>query len=201
MITLCMDTSQSFLVLALINKDQIIGSVQMNSWKRQSEELFPQLIQLMETHSVTVNDLDSIVITAGPGSYTGVRIAMTVAKVFCAMKEIPLYTLGSLQLAAGNDPHCHVLMDARGHRAYHAVYENGKLVGTAEAVDLDQLKETIRPEETVIGDGSLIGREDCWPDLAANFLALREEWQAVENIHLLVPEYLKPSEAYLVKKA
>lgn len=200
MITLCMDTSQSFLVLALLEEDRLIASCQETCWKRQSEELFPKLLKLLEDHQLQPEDIGQIVITEGPGSYTGVRIAMTVAKVFCAMKEIPLYTLGSLQLAAGTAPHARVLMDARGHRAYHGVYENGILCGELAALDLDAIGALAAENEAVYGDGHLIGREDNWPDLAANFLALKPLWKKAENVHLLTPEYLKASDAYLVKR-
>ncbi len=200
MITLCMDTSQSFLVLALFRDGTKLGSCQEPCWKRQSEELFPKLMKLMEENGLEPEDIGEVVITEGPGSYTGVRIAMTCAKVFCAMKDVPLYTLGSLQLAAGTLPRASVLMDARGHRAYYAVYENGVLQGELSAVDVDEIREMTGPDETVIGDGRLIGREDRWPDLAANFMALKPFWKKAENVHLLTPEYLKPSDAYLVKR-
>lgn len=200
MITLCMDTSQSFLVLALYRDETLIASYQEPCWKRQSEELFPQLLNLMEQNGIEPEDIGEVVITEGPGSYTGVRIAMTVAKVFCAMKDVPLYTIGSLQLAAGTLPHVRVLMDARGHRAYHAVYENGILQGELAAVDIDEIRAMTGADETVAGDGRLIGREDSWPDLAANFMALKPFWKKTENVHLLTPEYLKPSDAYLVKR-
>ena len=195
-----MDTSQSFLVIALLEEDRLLDSVQETCWKRQSEELFPRLNHLLAMHNLSSDDIGTVVITRGPGSYTGVRIAMTVAKVFCAMKEIPLYTLGSLQLAAGKSEKVHVLMDARGHRAYHAVYENGIALQEPEAKDLDLLKEEIG-DEKVIGDGRLIDREDRWNNLAENFLALKDLWVRTENVHLLVPDYLKGSEAYLVKKS
>ena len=54
--------------------------------------------------------------------------------------------------------------------------------------------------ETVYGDGHLVGLEDSWPDLAEHFLALKPLWKKAENVHLLTPEYLKPSESYLVKR-
>lgn len=95
MITLCMDTSHVFLALALIRDDTLIASVCEQCWKRQSEEIFPKLIAMCEDAGVTPDDISQVVISKGPGSYTGVRIAMTVAKVLCAMKNIPLYTVGT----------------------------------------------------------------------------------------------------------
>ena len=113
MITLAMDTSHVFLVLALIKDDQLVDSVQKKCWKRQSEEIFPCLMDMMDRNGLKPDDIDAMVITEGPGSYTGVRIAMTIAKVFCVMKEKPLYTIGTLQLFAGRR-NGRVILDARG---------------------------------------------------------------------------------------
>lgn len=198
MITLCLDTSHTWLVLGLIKDDQLIAKVQEPCWKKQSEEIFPKLIAMMDEVKLQPEDIDQMVISEGPGSYTGVRIAMTIAKVFCAMRQLPLYTLGTLQLYAGNEK-CRVVTDARGKRVYTCTYDNGKATGTLEAVEIADLK--IAKDEKIIGDGALVGRENNWPDIAANFLALKKEWKKAENVHLVVPEYLKPSESYLVKKA
>lgn len=198
MITLCMDTSHVFLVLALIKDDQLIASVQEECWKKQSEQIFPKLIALCETAGVEPDDISQAVISKGPGSYTGVRIAMTVAKVFCAMKKIPLYTIGTLQLYAGNET-CRVLTDARGKRAYTNIYEEGRALEEDSVLENDAIKEAYHGEK-IIGDGHLIGCEDCWPDIAENFLKTEALWQKADNVHLVVPEYLKSSESYLVKK-
>ena len=53
--------------------------------------------------------------------------------------------------------------------------------------------------ETIIGDGHLIGRTDETPDLNENFLALKDHWKKAENVHLVVPEYLKTAESYMPK--
>ena len=118
---LCMDTSYKFLTLGVIKDGKVCAGSQKECWKRQSEELFPELERLMNEAHLTTEEIDGIVITEGPGSYTGVRIAMTVAKVFCAMGNVPLYTIGTLKLYAGKEENCRVLLDARGGRAYTAV--------------------------------------------------------------------------------
>ena len=112
MITLCMDTSHTWLVIGLIKDDQVIGKVQEKCWKKQSEELFPRLTALMNDCHLQPEDIDQIVISKGPGSYTGVRIAMTVAKVFCAMADKPIYTVSTLLMYAGKK-NCRVVTDAR----------------------------------------------------------------------------------------
>lgn len=197
MMTLCMDTSQKYLVLALIQDDHLLASVSMQCFKQQSETLFPELIALCESVGCKPLDIDQIVVTKGPGSYTGVRIAMTVAKVFCAMKQVPCYTLGSLQLIAGKKE-CVVLLDARSQRAYFGQYSNGKSIGNLGVYPLSEIHELIG-NQVVLGDASLLGMSDEYPDLAQAFLDLKDEWELVENIHCLVPEYLKSQDDYLVK--
>ncbi len=198
MVTLCMDTSSVFLVLGLIKDGEIIGSVQKNCWKRQSEEIFPELIAMMEKAGLQPEDIDAVAVTEGPGSYTGVRIAMTTAKVLCAMRGLPLYTIGTLHLFAGME-RARVLLDARGKRSYTAVYDHGKEIEAPHVEENAVLQET-NTEENIIGDGRLIGKEDRYPDLVRNFLDLKDHWKKAENVHLVVPEYLKSSEEYLVKK-
>ena len=198
MITLCMDTSHTYLVLALIRDDQVIARVQEECWKKQSEEIFPQLIGMMKKVQLEPEDIDQIVISEGPGSYTGVRIAMTVAKVVSALRKLPLYTIGTLQLYAGRED-CRVLLDARGKRAYTCRFRDGEALEEEQVLPLEEIRP-LAENEQIVGDGHLIGREDVWPDIAENFLALKDAWKKAENVHLVVPDYLKPSEAYLLHK-
>ncbi len=197
MTTLCMDTSTKFLALGLIRDGVILGRYQKECWKQQSEEIFPCLIALMDECGIVTDDIDSIVISRGPGSYTGVRIAMTVAKVFAAMKELPLYTVSSLQLYAGMRENCLAVIDARGGRAYTGLYDRGVLQGEEKAENCADVRTDAL---YCMGDGHLVGREDVFPDLIGNFLELKDFWVKAENVHFVVPEYLKSSDSYLVKK-
>lgn len=197
MLTLCMDTSHVLLVVALIENDKVIGKIQKECWKKQSEEIFPALEELLKVSNKKVEDIDSIAITEGPGSYTGVRIAMTVAKVFAATKKLDLYTISTLKLYAGLTKNALVVLDARGSRLYSASYNSDNNLPLAIR-SIDEVKE-YASNYTVIGDGHLIGATDNYPDVADNFLALKNDWTKNENVHLVEPEYLKSNEAYLVK--
>lgn len=197
MITLCMDTSHTWLVIGLIKDDQVIGKVQEKCWKKQSEELFPRLTALMNDCHLQPEDIDQIVISKGPGSYTGVRIAMTVAKVFCAMADKPIYTVSTLLLYAGKK-NCRVVTDARGKRVYTCLFFDGKALEEEErAVEIENLEIG---DVNIVGDGALVGRQDEWPDIVDNFLELKDEWEKHDNVHLVVPEYLKSSASYLPQK-
>lgn len=196
MITLCMDTSHTWLVIGLIKDNQVIGKVQEKCWKKQSEELFPRLTALMNDCHLQPEDIGQIVISKGPGSYTGVRIAMTVAKVFCAMADKPIYTVSTLLLYAGKK-NCRVVTDARGKRVYTCLFFDGKALEEERAVEIENLEIG---DVNIVGDGALVGRQDEWPDIVDNFLELKDEWEKHDNVHLVVPEYLKSSASYLPQK-
>lgn len=195
---LCMDTSHRFLAVGVLKDGVKIAGIQEECWKKQSEQIFPVLEEVMKEAGITPDDIDGAVISSGPGSYTGVRIAMTVAKVFCSLRDIPLYTLETLRLYAGARRHCRVVLDARGGRAYTAVFDRGEVTESASAAECSAID--ITDDETVIGDGGLVGRETVWPDIVQNFADLEAFWKKAENVHLVVPDYMKSSDAYLVKK-
>lgn len=202
MITLCMDTSNKFLILAIIKDDQIVASCNINSWKKQSELIFIELQKCLKNAQILPNEINQIVVTKGPGSYTGVRIAMTIAKVLCKIADKRLYTLSSLQLIASNKKRAAVVIDARGQRGYFAIYEQGNLVGEEKVLSIEEIKTLLDKDKDieVVGDASILGLTDSYPDLCRSFFLLQDKWVLQENIDLLVPEYLKSNDDYLVKK-
>lgn len=193
--TLCMDTSHRYLVLALIEDNQVIASHMEEAWKKQSETIFVELIKLMEEANWNVDDINEVVITRGPGSYTGIRIAMSIAKVLCSRKHIKLSTISTLQLYAGLKD-TYVMLDARSNRAYFGNYKNGVLVEECIKT-LDEIK--MINDKEIIGDTDLIGLSKEPIDFVANFVALKDQYQVEENVHTVVPEYLKDESAYLGK--
>lgn len=193
--TICIDTSHRHLVLALVEDNNVVASFCEQAWKKQSETIFVELIALMEKSNWEVDMIDEVVITKGPGSYTGIRIAMSIAKVLCTRKPIVLYTISTLQLYAGLLD-TYVLLDARSNRAYFANYKDGMMV--EECIKTIEELQTMK-DKAFIGDVDLLGQEKQEINFVENFVALRPFYHTVENIHTLVPEYLKEESAYLVK--
>ena len=79
MLTLCIDTAYKYLTCALIKDDKVISSYSEPCFKRQSEEVFHAMEVVFASAGIDRRAIDSICISSGPGSYTGVRIAMTIA--------------------------------------------------------------------------------------------------------------------------
>ncbi|MBQ1757255.1 MAG: tRNA (adenosine(37)-N6)-threonylcarbamoyltransferase complex dimerization subunit type 1 TsaB [Erysipelotrichaceae bacterium] len=196
MYTVGVDTSHQFLLLALLKDDKLVEGVQLDCFKHQSEYLIPEISKLLERHGLEASDIDSFVVAQGPGSYTGVRIGMTMAKVLGSLMNRDVYTLSTLQLYAGLED-CYVIMDARAKRVYVGRYTDGKPLMEDTIYTNDRMKEIIDSGANVIGDLHLFGQEDRYGDLAQHFADLREFWQKVDNVDLLTPTYLKSSEEYL----
>lgn len=199
MYTLGLDTSHRFLIVALMDDHQLVDSVMQECSKQQSEQLLPQVDKLLAAHQLTANDISALVITKGPGSYTGVRIAMTMAKVMASLKKLPLYTLSTLQLYAGLAD-CYSFIDARSQRVYAGRYCDGVALQPDTIIPNDQMVQLLAdPSIKAIGDLHLFGKPDNYGAVAENFWLLKDQWQLVEKVDLLQPDYLKARQEYLVK--
>ncbi len=198
--TLCMDSAHKHLVIVLIEDGHIVQACEKECWKRQSETLFPELIACFQAARWSVDDIEQVVISEGPGSYTGVRIAMSVAKVLCTTKQIPLYCVSTLQLYAGIRAHCYVVLDARSRRAYFAHYHLGKLIDDERVCSLDDIAADIQDHQGIlVGDCALLNQAGEPVSLARNFCDLLPFARSVANVHTLTPRYLKDNDAYKVK--
>lgn len=198
--TLCLDSAHKYLVIGLYEDDRLVSGTANFSWKKQSETIFPELMRLCEEAHWDSDDIDEVLITDGPGSYTGVRIAMCVAKVLCTRKQIPLYAISSLQLYAGLTEQALVMLDARSNRAYYAVLSSGQFIEEECILTLEEIKDKVcGGKYRLYGDCELINAEGEEVDFLGNFIALRPFARCIENVHTLVPRYLKEQDAYKVK--
>lgn len=198
MITLILDTAYKNLMIGLYEDDELLEGACIQAFKKQSEEFFPVLEQILQDAGKTLRDVDEVVVTDGPGSYTGLRIAMTTAKLLATQSKAKLYTLDTLLLFAGLEPSANILMDARGKRAYAAHTENGEMIWEG-ILPVDQIEGFLNEHPGVLyGDASLIGKEAAEANFLDNAIALRPFWKEVEQPHTLVPRYLKDSDSYKV---
>lgn len=193
MYSLFVDTAYKYLSIAILEGDKILASYSEECFKKQSEKLFIVLDDLFTNNNLDRTKVNEVYITSGPGSYTGVRIAMTLAKVLCQTKKIDLYTISTLKLYAGNNPKTMAIMDARASRAYVGVYDKGKCLLEDQVLEISE----IDPKDyTVVLDGDLVGKENTVPDIINCFVECKNDFEKVDNINHLLPKYLKESDAY-----
>ncbi|EGL16384.1 universal bacterial protein YeaZ [Paenibacillus sp. HGF7] len=97
---LALDTSTASLAVALLQGGRVVAEKHTIVERNHSIHLMPHLQELLASRGIRPNDLTAVVAGQGPGSYTGVRIAVTVAKTFAWSLGIPAAAVSSLEALA-----------------------------------------------------------------------------------------------------
>ncbi|WP_282020059.1 tRNA (adenosine(37)-N6)-threonylcarbamoyltransferase complex dimerization subunit type 1 TsaB [Planomicrobium okeanokoites] len=218
MIYLGIDTSNSPLAIALAKEDAILIEETSNLKINHSLTAMPAVEELMAKAKVSPAQLTHIAVAEGPGSYTGVRIGLTIAKTLAWSLKIPLYMVSSLKVLAANGQSFNglicPLMDARRGTAFMGAYDGESLETLIPDQHSDvrefllQLKETGRPVLFVGTDIELhkeaikeiLGSQAVFAALqnrlprASNLIMLAKQ-SAEQDVHHAVPEYRRITEA------
>ena len=102
MISLLIDTSNQALSVALNRDGKLVAEINTNFKKTHSETLLENINKLLNIGDIKKQDIDRVIVARGPGSYTGIRIAATVAKMLAKGLNIPLYSVSSLFVLAAS---------------------------------------------------------------------------------------------------
>lgn len=195
---LFIDTAHRHLTVACVENGVIVSLIHQEAFKSQSEKVMDAVDVCFKQAMWQPRQLQSVVLTEGPGSYTGVRIAMTIAKVLASVAPITIYTTTSLQLIAGSNKNTFVLIDARSARVYGGLVNEGQLVEDASIYTIEQVQQLkeLHHEWQFAGDLHLIGESDRWMDIEDGILTCIKNARIVDDIDALVPLYLKSNQEY-----
>ncbi len=117
---------------ALINDNKILSEINLNRGSKHSEQLLPVIDEVLSLAKKELEEVDAIALCAGPGSFTGVRIAAATGKALAQATDKKIIQINSLDALAqnfqGEDALIVPLLDARKNEFYTAwyKYENGK---------------------------------------------------------------------------
>lgn len=211
---LSMDSSAVTASVALTDGDEIIKSEFVNSGLTHSETLLPMITRVMEGHKY--GELDGIAITAGPGSFTGVRIGVATVKGLAFNDDIPCFSVSTLEAIAYNfiDVNAVVcaVMDARRMQFYNAVFKvkNGSVERLCDdrAISIENLRNDLKQYDKVIiaGDGAKL----CFQNIELENCTLADDDRIYQNAvgvakaaknkksispKALMPVYLRQSQA------
>lgn len=124
---LAIDTSNEVLGVGLVSESKVIGEYITNIKKNHSVRVMPAIQQLLKDCETDTGELDKIVVAKGPGSYTGVRIGVTIAKTMAWSLGIPLSGVSSLAVLAMTGSYfpgyISPLFDARRGLIYTGLYQ------------------------------------------------------------------------------
>ncbi len=201
MIELYIDTSTSYLYSALLKDKKILSEVKKEYGQTLSKEALPEIISLFEKNHLTPQDVDRLYVVVGPGSFTGIRIGVTIAKTFAwtLQKEIvPVSALRAMALSyQGEKEYQMPVIDARRGYVYGAIYDKkGNAIVEDSYLPYTTLEEQAQSYEIATISNSASFQEKA-ENYAPNFLKIVEYYQQEKpvNPHLINPIYLKKTEA------
>ena len=206
---LAMDTSNKALSLAILENEETLGQVTLNIKKNHSITLMPAIDFLMNSLDMNPADLDRIAVAQGPGSYTGLRIAVATAKTLAHTLKIELVGVSSLLALVPEQVEGLVIpiMDARRNNVYAGFYQFGQVVQPEAHLPLAEVLEmagAANQSVTFVGETTAFTEQieaalpqaairSTLPDAAAvGRLGLD---LPAQSIHDFVPNYLKRVEA------
>lgn len=189
---LFIDTSTKYLCIGIAKDEKVIYKFQQEAIKKQSELTIPFLQKALKENNLKLKDIDEVTVTIGPGSFTGIRIGMCVAKVLASLNNISLKAISSLNSYASLGKKI-VILDAKAKRVYLGIYNDNKKVIDECVVEISTLKEMLKdyPDYDVVLDSYLIDLDSEEIDVIENMNRISLTSDVVENIDSLVPIYLK----------
>ena len=193
MFVILLDSSNTSLTVGLANENGVLDSTSYEAWQSQSEHMIPELDTLLNKHNVSYKDISDVVISIGPGSYTGVRIAITIAKTIAVATGAKLYGISSLRCQKDRKNPSICLINARSGRSYFGVFENDNILVEDTILTNDKVLEYIssHPTYTVCGNTQYLGIEGKEPDIARELLTIKNMVEPVKDPLAIKPVYMK----------
>ena len=90
---LYIDTSSSYLYSAIVEDDKLISYVSEDYGQNLSEVALPKIVSMFEDNNLKPKNIDKIIVVNGPGSFTGIRIGITIAKIYAWSLNIDITTI------------------------------------------------------------------------------------------------------------
>lgn len=186
---LLFDVSTNVMFVGFAKDDVMLDfSIRIAS-RDHAKYLVDRIEQILKRNRTTIDQIDEIIIGIGPGSYTGLRIAVMVGKMLAYTKNIPLRTVSSLYfMTSGYEGRIAALIDARRGYVFSEVHEGTQILlkdGYRDFKELAQLDVYKNAKTIFVDDRSFL----------ISFKRIYEKSVLVENVHDLVPNYLRRTEA------
>lgn len=186
MYSLLIDSSTKILYIGLAKDNNLLEDIYIKGENDHAKNIVSKIDELLKKYNLSTSNLNEVICGYGPGSYTGVRMAVTVAKMISVFMNIPLYKISTLKLmASGYKGKVLALIDARRGNSFGMIYDmdNNKYIKEEGMYNTEELKNN---------DYDFIVNEF---DYKVDIIYCLNNKEKVENPDLLIPNYLRETEA------
>ena len=205
MICLFFDTSSDLLKVSLIKDNKIIFDKELHTKNDHSSYLVPTIDEAFKSNNIDFKELDEIIVGNGPGSFTGTRISIAVAKTYAFSFNIPVYMISSLEeLIYDNDGYDFYvpIIEEKKENLYFSIFDkNKKRVMDDTYSSTEYMYRKLEELDGKILLISLSNKEyEKYDTIKASINALNimkniDVNNEKVNPHLLKPNYIKKIEA------
>lgn len=202
---LYIDTSSSYLYTAIVENGKVRKKIKKEYGHELSEVALPEIVSMFENTAITPHDITKIIVVNGPGSFTGIRIGITIAKVYAWSLKVPITTITSLEAMAASSKNDLVrvpVIDARRGYCYAAIIDNDdEILLEPTYITYDKLKEELEDVseyKIITNDQEKIQiKADIIESYDPDFIKITDTYKNKEKInpHAINPDYLKLTEA------
>ena len=226
MIILSADTSSDKFSIAVLRGNKTIARFKAVSPNRQSSDMLPEIDRLLTANSLHIKDIGLFCIGLGPGSFTGLRIGITVMRTMALALKRPIVGIPSIDAIAHNVPACKkpicVIIDAKQRKLYVRFYKCRKGVlapaGRIMLLEMEEFLSRVKSPVFFLGDGiktykgimlkSGFSRESLAPEALwypeAEIIGMlgveKMRNRGKDNVFTLSPLYIYPKECQVIKK-
>ena len=203
MITLFIDTCHHNLIVGVYKDTEELILMHEDNDSNLSERLLPLIEKAINSINLDINNVDNIIVANGPGSFTGVRIGVTVAKTLAYSLGCPIHTVSELMvMSSGNYSTKYIvpLIDARRDAVYGAMYSNNEAIIKDMYITLNDLLNKIKMKIS-LDDVTFVSYEN-FENIKVEIPKINLTEIIKQNInveatlcHLVNPNYLKKTEA------
>lgn len=198
---LYIDTSSSYLYAGIVCDNCLVAFVKENLGQDLSRVALPKIVSMFESNNLQPKDIDKIIVVNGPGSFTGIRVGLTIAKVYAWSLNIPITTITSLEamtVSCKYDGPIVSIIDARRDYSYAAIYDKEECILKPQHIANNKIIEilnTLDQYMIITNDDTSLPGEKCSYDPDIESIVNKYVEKESINPHLVNPEYLKLTEA------
>ena len=200
--TLYIDTSSSFLYAGILEDTNVLQEVKKEFGQDLSKEALPEIDKLFKKAKLNPKDINRIVVVNGPGSFTGIRIGITIAKTYAWALNLDIITVNALEAMSISceEKINHVpILDARRGYVFAAIYDkDSNIILKPQHILLEELQKELNKidEYVIISNDEIDEFEDKYKyDPNISKIVEKVINRKPINPHAVNPEYLKLTEA------
>lgn len=199
---LYIDTSSSYLYSAIVEDDKLLSEIKEEYGQNLSKVALPRIASMFEDNNISAKDIDKIIVVNGPGSFTGIRIGLTIAKTYAWSLNIPITSILSLEamaLSSTNSIYHVPVINARRGYVFAAIYDKdyNEVLKPSHILITDLLEKLKKLDSYEIITRDEFDEFEITKDYDPDILKIANYYKDKENKnpHGINPEYLKLTEA------